>query len=271
MKICWDNLEKLRYSPNTGKWYKGQHTYIYKENCKNCEEQFLGISHEKFCSKSCMQSGKNNNFRFYNKEVNDNRDKHSQWKGGYTIKNLTKYDDYFNRLSYAEEIRRNKEDKNILEVKCAYCGKWYVPTLNSVWNRIQALEGKYEGRGESRLYCSDICKQECPIYKKIKYPKGYKIASSREVQAELRQLRFELDNYTCQKCNKHKDDLKVGLHCHHVEGIRWEPLESADIDKCITYCKDCHKKVHKISDCNYNSLKCKEKTNGTFALLAIHS
>ena len=257
MKICWDNLEKLRYSPKTGRWYKGTHIYLYKEKCSNCGEPFLGISHENFCSRKCSQTGEYNNFRFYNKEVNDNRDKHSQWKGGYARKNIATYDEYADKL--VEEVRRNKKDEKILEVKCAYCGEWYIPTVNSVCKRIDALNGKE--KGELRLYCSIKCKKECPIYRKIKYPLGYKVASSREVQAELRQLRFEVDNYTCQKCKKHKDELKIGLHCHHIEGIRWEPLESADIDKCITYCKYCHKKSHEQPDCGYNDLRCKEVVN----------
>lgn len=67
---------------------------------------------------------------------------------------------------------------------------------------------------------------------------------------------FERDNYTCKKCNIHKDDLKVGIHCHHKEGILWEPLQSADIDMCITLCESCHKKVHKIDGCGYIDLKC---------------
>lgn len=275
MKICWDNLEKLRYSPNTWKWYTltSNHTYVYKESCSNCGDDFLGSTTNKgkFCSQKC-RAQKQHNFNFYNESVKKDSSKHSQWKGGYALKDLATYDDYADRLSYAEKIRRNENDRNILEVKCTYCGEWFVPTLTSVWARISALEKLQEGRGESRLYCSNQCKKECPIYRKIKYPEGFKQVSSREVQAELRQLRFELDNYTCQKCNKHKDDLEVGLHCHHIEGIRWEPLESADLDKCITYCKNCHKEVHRKLDCGVHDLRCKEENhNGTLPLLAIHS
>lgn len=46
----------------------------------------------------------------------------------------------------------------------------------------------------------------------------------------------------------------------NLEGIRWEPLESADIDKCITLCKNCHIKVHKKDGCGYNDFKC-NRTN----------
>jgi len=38
--------------------------------------------------------------------------------------------------------------------------------------------------------------------------------------------------------------------------IKWDPLESADVDKCITFCKYCHKKVHKIPGCEYKDLRC---------------
>ena len=180
---------------------------------------------------------------------------HPKWNGGYYNKKIPLYDTYEYRISFAEPCRRNKDDKNILEVKCAYCGKWYIPTTMQIYERIRALNGK--NYGEQRLYCSDKCKQECPIFHQILYSKDHKPATSREVQPELRQMRFKVDNYTCQKCKKHQDQLDVGLHCHHIEGIRWEPLESADIDKVITLCKDCHIEVHKQEGCGYNDMQCK--------------
>lgn len=186
----------------------------------------------------------------------ENPKNNSQWKGGYNGKNIPLYDTYAHQISFCEEIRRNKEDPNILEVKCAYCGKWFIPAKIDTRNRIQALND--EIRGEGRFYCSENCKNECPIYHKQKWPKGFKSATSREVQPELRQMCFERDNFTCQKCGKPQDELETGLHCHHVEGIRWEPLESADLDKVITLCKTCHIEVHKQPDCGYHDLRCPE-------------
>lgn len=177
-----------------------------------------------------------------------------RWKGGYNKRNIPMYDTYAIKISYAEECRRDPKDKNVLQVKCAYCGKWFRPTISEVYERYRSLEGKQQG--EQRLYCSDNCKQECPIFGRISHPKDHKPATSREVQPELRQMRFEIDNYTCQKCGKHQDDLESGLHCHHLEGIRWEPLESADVDKVITLCRNCHKKIHKKEGCKYNDMRC---------------
>lgn len=183
------------------------------------------------------------------------KNKHPNWSGGYYSKGIPLYNTYASRIEYAEKCRRNLKDKNILEVKCAYCGKWYIPTITQVYERIRSLEGT--NYGEQRLYCSDKCKYECPIYHQILYAKDYKVETSREVQPELRQMRFKIDNYTCKKCGKHQDDLDVALNCHHLEGIRWEPLESADIDKCITVCKNCHKIIHKKDNCSYVDMQCK--------------
>ena len=38
-----------------------------------------------------------------------------------------------------------------------------------------------------------------------------------------------------------------------------EQDESADIDKCITVCKECHKEIHQKENCGYNDMKCKKE------------
>lgn len=168
------------------------------------------------------------------------------------------YNTFANQLLLLEETRRNKDDQNILEVKCTYCGAWYIPKLYNVKNRIRAINGKT--KGEYRFYCSEKCIQECSIYHTKNYPKGFKKYNkdnTREVQPELRKLVFERDNYTCQKCGKHQSELEVGLHCHHLEGIHWEPIESADMDKCITHCKNCHEEDHQKEGCKKSDMQCK--------------
>ena len=257
MKICWDNLENLKYIGN-GTWRKETHYYIYKENCNYCKEPFLADKHgrKKCCSISCFKKRYKTHSKKTKKKMSESQKgkigkKNSSWKGGgkYAF-----YNTYAPQINWCEKVRRNKINKNILEVKCTYCGKWFIPNMMSVANRIQSLNSNHTG--EKRLYCSEGCKQECPTYHKQKWPEGFKQATSREVQPELRQMVLKRDNYTCQKCNKHQNELKTGLHCHHLEGIRWEPLESANMDKCITLCKECHKLVHKLPDCGYYDLRC---------------
>ena len=292
MIICWDNLENIVLMKN-GKFRKNRNYYYYKEKCKGCGEPFLFLVSSKgnFCSNKCQainynplrnghsketrkkmsedRIGKGNSF--YNKHHTEKSKKQMserkkgfrapKWKGGYTTKEIPLYDTYKSQLDWCESVRRNKVDKNILEVKCAYCGKWYIPTRSDIKSRIGSINGKKVG--ESRLYCSEGCKQECPIYGKtpetlmkedaIRAGRLSWLELNREVQPELRQMVLKRDDYTCVKCGS-----KESLHCHHIEGIRWEPLESADVDKCITVCKECHKTIHKIPGCGYNDMRCNE-------------
>jgi len=158
---------------------------------------------------------------------------------------LILYSTYAHQLEPYEQCRIG-EDFNSLEIKCTYCGKWYMPTRIEVSNRIIGINRN----GKNRFYCSDSCKQECPIYGQIKYYKGQEGHSSREVQPELRQLVLARDNYTCQKCGSDGP-----LHCHHIDPVVSNPIESADIDNCITLCVDCHKEAHQISGCGYAELR----------------
>lgn len=168
------------------------------------------------------------------------------WRGGACELNVAIYRTYGPRLEKYEVIREN--EKGFLETKCTYCDKWYQPKIKEVAHRIESINGK--NRGENRFYCSEECKHNCNIYNQKKYPKGFKIATSREVQPELRKMRFELDDWICQLCNNSKN-----LHCHHYEGIEQNPIESADIDMCITVCKKCHAWIHKQIGCTYYDLR----------------
>ena len=156
---------------------------------------------------------------------------------------------------YGVECRRSLKDEKMLEVRCMYCGRWHVPFLKNVRSKIAAIKGK--NNGELNLYCSDNCKLACPTYRQQKYPKGFKQVTSREVQPYLRKLVLKRDNYTCQKC----EATDKQLHCHHITGIELNPIESADMDNCITLCIDCHNEVHKQKGCTYNNFKRKNCKN----------
>jgi uracil-DNA glycosylase family 4 len=96
--------------------------------------------------------------------------------------------------------------------------------------------------------------QACPIYGQIEHPKGFKYASSREVDPHLRQMVFERDNWTCQICGKTIDEAQ--LHCHHMDPATQNPMFQNDMDSCITLCKDCHDWVHSQYGCRYIDLRC---------------
>ncbi len=173
-------------------------------------------------------------------------------KKNYYKNNIPMYDTHQPKLEpYGVECRRSSEDQNILEVKCMYCGRWYQPTRNSVSNKRLSILGKTTG--ENNFYCSDNCKQACPTFGQIKYPKGFKTNTSREVQPQLRKLVLERDEWVCVKCGS--DDKQ--LHCHHIDPVKNNPIESADVDNCITLCVNCHNEVHNQKGCTYKELiKC---------------
>lgn len=150
---------------------------------------------------------------------------------------------YSERIGSVEEIRAHKE---LLEVRCAYCNKWFAPKLTIIKSRLSALNNL--GRGECRLYCSNECKQACPTFKKVKYESGRELSTSREVPAEFRKMALEDRDYTCEKCGSKEG----GLHVHHIEGYAEQPMLRADLCNVLVVCKKCHKEIHKQPGCSYS-------------------
>lgn len=167
--------------------------------------------------------------------------------------NYVLFTSYSMQLKQFEKIRCCPKNKKLLEVKCAYCGKWILPTNLQVRNRIQVFNGTISG--EQRFYCSENCKQACPIFNQKKWPKDFKQATSREVVPLLRQLVLERDNWTCQKCGTTTEMAQ--LHVHHIIPYAQNKMQANDPDSCITLCKKCHEKVHQQDGCKYSDLKCK--------------
>jgi len=264
MKICWDNLEEFKYNKKKYTLRRKNKTYYFKV-CKNCGEEYFGYKNSKFCNKNCSNKGENN--PFFNKHHTEKHkikmhnnmkgDKCHFWKGGYHSKGIPLYDTYAPQLEWCEEVRRSPTDKNILEVRCVKCNEWFIPTLINVDHRIQHL--KNNRLSENKFYCSDNCKNSCSIYGKkpetlmkedaIRAGRLDWLELNREVQPELRKMVLERDKYQCVKCGS-----KGPLHCHHIYPVSINPIESADVDNCITYCVDCHKEAHQKDGCKIKDL-----------------
>ena len=161
-------------------------------------------------------------------------------------------------LAWIEAIRKDPNNKKLGQVRCTLntCRKWFNPKRWEFKNRKSALSDI--GKGENSFYCSDECKKNCDKYMShpctliTKDEQNWEDLD-REVQGELRELVIERDGFACIKCGS-----KTNIQCHHLEGIRWNPIESADIDMCVTVCYDCHLKIHtEIEGCKYHDLQCK--------------
>ncbi len=162
-----------------------------------------------------------------------------------------KFKTYSHQISFCDETRKDPNNSKFLQVKCKHCKKWFNPSVNMCLKRIRALDNKIEG--EHNFYCSQNCKINCPLFGQVMYPKTFKkTQEKRGTQSELRELILERDNFKCIKC-----DSQNNLICHHIEGVLWEPLESADMDKCITVCEECHNKIHSILGCGRHDMVCK--------------
>ena len=244
---CEDNAEQLKQKKK--QWQKDNDDHLKQYNKQYNEDN--------------AEYRKQYKKQWYEDNIEYNKQKSKQWykdnieqSKQYNISPF-KLDDTTQKL---EEIKKYEsyiiDEDNDINFKCAYCGIYYKTTRQEVSNRLRSINNT--SQGESRFYCSDQCKEECPIFHQQLYTKDNKPeASSREVQPQLRQMVLKRDNYTCQKCKKHKDKLSVGLHCHHIWPLNESPITSADIDECITYCKDCHVEVHKtVPGCGYAEMKC---------------
>jgi len=286
MKLCWDNLENIRLNKNGNFKDILKNKIFYIMKCKECKEEYLGRYDSIYCDVGC--SNKNNktgtykseeskqkirdlwknpkskyNSKSYRKSLASHGSKNGNWNGGYTKNGICRFDVYAPHIKWCEEVRRNKQDPNILEVRCFKCDKWFVPRIYQINNRITSITDKEYNRGEHHFYCSDECKNSCSIYGKkpetiirgdaIRVGKLKWLELKREAQPELRQMVLDRDNHQCVKCGS-----KSNLQCHHIQPTAVEPIESADVDNCITLCYDCHRKVHMKDGCRYGQLRIEE-------------
>ena len=219
----------------------------YRTRCKDCDAAYVKNNHDTIIKKDRARYQKRKKAVLKQKKEYENQP--------------AKYDTYYEKLHTFDECQRDPKDPDLLQVRCKYCGNWFNPTMAEVRRRIQAITSGFANkRGEANLYCSDGCKRACPIYGQVKYPKGFKNNSSREVQPELRKMVLERDNWTCQKCGKSKEEHPdLELHCHHIFPLNEDPICSADIDNCETLCKECHNWIHmNVPGCGKHELRCSE-------------
>jgi len=174
------------------------------------------------------------------------------YKGGISKLNIPLYETYSHQLEKYHKVHPIEHiDLVLLGVECKYCSKIFVPSAYAVQDRIKAIKGTTTG--EHNLYCSDECKQMCPIFGQILYLKGDKpYEDTRPDKLAWASLVKERDNNTCQKCGKQN---KI-MFAHHIVPVNESPIISMDIDNGITLCKNCHKESHKLVGCTYSDLRC---------------
>lgn len=233
--------------------------------CKACARQhrLANIEHERSRAKQYYKDTIEQKSQYYKNNIKHITTRRTKQSNG-----PAPASSYIKKLEVFEDVRLYSKNVEQLEVKCAYCGKWFIPTSTQVRNRLRAFAGLISSGTENRFYCSEACKGACPTYRQRKYWKGQndnRLGTPREVDAWFRQYVLQYDGWTCQKCGATKDeDQELVLHVHHINGVAQQPMLQNDIDNAVTLCKDCHKEVHSQQGCtywDYRRLKCNSDIN----------
>ena len=148
------------------------------------------------------------------------------------------------------------DDEGFIVVRCRNCREYYRPSKATLYMRYHALNG---GGGEQGLYCSQECKDACPIFYQKKYPRGNKPYIEKEVlDKQVRLMCLERDNYTCQRCGITQHETERALEPHHIIPKGQSPMEANDLDNLVTLCHECHKWAHtEIKGCGYQDIRYK--------------
>jgi len=178
--------------------------------------------------------------------------KNPNWKGGYSKRNIPRYENFVNKLTIEEDPQPDQKDKEILTVVCTHCKQRFIPLLSAVQERVRALNGKQ--LGEQRLYCSKKCKQECSIFNKHTLQNGHPKLEQEWKNTEgyniWRQEVLKRANYKCEYCGE-----KATI-AHHIRPQKLEPFFSFDPDNGIACCSKCHYRYgHKTgTECSTGNL-----------------
>jgi len=176
-------------------------------------------------------------------------------------------------FSQIEEMRYNpdKPEEKEIQVHCKYngCknskekGGWFTPSRSQLGERIRHLESE-NGNGGSYFYCSEKCKEDCPLFnlqsdplKETELPYTYQEKQIFNKEVLERQRKEDGYNF-CEKCYSAKD-----LHVHHEKPVKTYPILSLDPDNGIVLCEKCHYKYgHKTgTECSTGNLANKIQLN----------
>ena len=172
--------------------------------------------------------------------------------------NKTKIEDIIKKYSFfsqIEEMRYNpdKPEEKEIQVHCKNhnCQNskeqngWFTPTYTQLYERIRQVEN-LDGNNGSYLYCSDKCKDECPLYnlKSDPFTTKLEFQYTQEEYITFRQTVLNRDNHICQYCGK------LAEHVHHERPQKLEPFFSLDPDLAWSVCSECHYKYgHNDNEC----------------------
>ena len=169
----------------------------------------------------------------------------------YTLKDYKEKYPFFYRI---EELKETKDGEIQVHCKNHNCknskekGGWFTVTKIQLVERIRALE-KPHGMIESNFYCSQECKDTCPLYGLKSDPfKNNNLPHTPGEYQTFRTFVLERDDYICQFCGK------KATHVHHELPQKLEPFHTLDPDYAWSCCKKCHYKKGHQGECSTGNL-----------------
>ncbi len=274
MKFCdYGCGKKAKYSPGKGrlKWCCSRSPNSCPENKRKNRESHLreknhmfriskekhpmfGKKHSKESIEKNRKSQKGRTWKIIHGEEKTKKLK-ARWRKEkrLTIKQIK---DRYAFFSQIEDTRYNPHKLTEIQVHCKNykCknskekGGWFTPSGIQFSERVRALENK--GRDLSYFYCSEECKNICPLY----YSRGndpFKETEKPYTKSEYQTFRIyvlERDSYICQFCGESATDV------HHEKPQKLEPFFALDPYYAWSCCEKCHyEKGHK-DDCSTGRL-----------------
>ena len=266
MKILYDRdgleiLDDFVYSYKLDSYRRKNLYYKFIPSCSHCGKSYFTRTSYigKFCGYKCAHKSENvkskiskslTGHKRSNKECESISKRMS--KGNVTELNIPLYDTYAKQLVPIEEVRRSEVSSEFLEVRCTLCGKWFMPKRTVCEQRCQYLKGNVDR--ENRFYCSDMCKINCTIFNKRKYPLGLNPRKHRNnlKSSDLTLWRAQVlkrENYICEYCGKEANIA------HHILPKKTHQFYALDPDNGLACCLECHNKfAHKDKKCTYQHL-----------------
>jgi hypothetical protein len=188
------------------------------------------------------------------KNTGSQTEEHKRKRGESKKFTLKDYKEKHPFLLVVEELRETKEGDIQVHCKNHNCknskekGGWFTPTRIQLDERIRQLE-KDNGNDGAYFYCSQHCKDTCPLYNLNGDP--YKDNNLPFTSAELKvfnKLVLKRDNEICYYCAKHHATI-----VHHLRPKKLEPFFALDPDYAISVCIKCHYKYGHPTGSEYST------------------
>jgi hypothetical protein len=168
-----------------------------------------------------------------------------------TLKDYKEKYPFFFKVEELRETKNGEIQGHCKNHKCENSKEksgWFTLTKSQLSYRIQAIERPI-GFGESNFYCSQHCKDTCPLFGL--YGDPYKDNNLPYTPGEIQvynKIVLERENGLCEYCGEPAE------HVHHIYPKKLEPFFALDPDYGVACCAKHHYKYAHQDECSTGNL-----------------